>query len=475
MTAPAAVARSEPSISDSAEGAGFPTLATAVGAGFVLWGLLIGIQPLHDNSFLTHLATGRLIVDHGAIPRTDPYSFTAAGDPWVVQSWLASLLYGLADATGGLDGVRVLNALMVAGLAALVWHLARPARLVPRVLLAGLVASIGVGVWVERPLLIGLLAMAGVLVLTEGRADPRWAIPIMWIWVNSHGSFPLGFLAVGLLAVGTRLDGRRPSRELRVLAWMGAGTALAAINPLGPRLLLFPLEVLRKSDQFRGIEEWQPLRLDGVWPLLFVGQVLLAAALLARRRSWRVALPLVLFTGLALMSSRNVAVASLVLLPGMAVGAAGLGAVDGLRRSRAALGIVAVCVVAGCVLGVSALTGPDTELRPYPEQAVTWLEEHDRIDDRLIAPDYVGNYLEARYGARGAVFIDDRVDMYPAAVVDDSLVLLRAEPGWQEALDRYEPGAILWPEDKPLTPLLRASDAWRPVYEDTDWVVFEPA
>ena len=190
--------------------------------------------------------------------------------------------------------------------------------------------------------------------------------------------------------------------------------------------------MLRKSDQFRGIEEWQPLRLDGVWPLLFVGQVLLAAALLARRRSWRVALPLVLFTGLALMSSRNVAVASLVLLPGMAVGAAGIGAVDGLRRSRAALGIVAVCVVAGCVLGVSALTGPDTQLRPYPEQAVTWLEEHDRIDDRLIAPDYVGNYLEARYGARRAVFIDDRVDMYPAAVVDDSLVLLRAEPGWQD-------------------------------------------
>jgi hypothetical protein len=295
----------------------------------------------------------------------------------------------------------------------------------------------------------------------------------MWIWVNSHGSFPLGFLAVGLLVVGTRLDGRHPRRELRVLAWMGVGTALAAINPLGPRLLLFPLEVLRKSDQFRGIEEWQPLRLDGVWPLLFVGQVLLAAALLARRRSWRVALPLVVFTGLALMSSRNVAVASLVVLPGMAVGAAGLGAVDGLRRSRAALGIVAVCVVAGCVLGVSALTGSDTQLRPYPEQAVTWLEEHDRIDDRLITPDYVGNYLEARYGARGAVFIDDRVDMYPASVVDDSLVLLRAEPGWQAALDRYEPGAVLWPKDKPLTPLLERSTEWRPVYEDADWTVFE--
>jgi hypothetical protein len=345
---------------------------------------------------------------------------------------------------------------------------------VPRVVLAGIVASIGVGVWVERPLLIGLLAIAGVLALVEDRSDPRWAIPIMWIWVNSHGSFPLGFLAVGLLAVGTRLDGRRPGRELRVLAWMGVGTAFAALNPLGPRLLLFPLEVLRKSDQFRGVEEWQPLRLDSAWALLFVGQVLLAALLLARRRSWRVALPLVVFTGLALMSSRNVAVASLVLLPGMAICATGLGSVDGRRRSQAALAGIAVCVVAGLVLGVSALTGSDAQLRPYPEQAVTWLDDHGRLEDRLVAPDYVGNYLEARYGARGDVFIDDRVDMYPAAVVDDSLTLLRAEPGWQEALARYEPGAVLWPKDKPLTDLLEQSPDWRPVYEDADWTVFEP-
>ena len=64
---------------------------------------------------------------------------------------------------------------------------------------------------------------------------------------------------------GPRLDGRRHR-------------ARPPSTRSGPRLLLFPLEVLRKSDQFRGIEEWQPLRLDGVWPLLFVGQVLLAAA-----------------------------------------------------------------------------------------------------------------------------------------------------------------------------------------------------
>ncbi len=70
-----------------------------------MWGLSIGIDQLSDNSFFTHLATGRLILAHG-IPRHDVYSFTAAGEPWVVQSWLASLLYGWVDSWFGVVGLR---------------------------------------------------------------------------------------------------------------------------------------------------------------------------------------------------------------------------------------------------------------------------------------------------------------------------------------------------------------------------------
>ena len=221
---------------------------------------------------------------------------------------------------------------------------------------------------------------------------------------------------------------------------MGAGTLLGASTRSGPGSL-FPLELLAQERLSSGASRsGSRSGSTGRGRSLFLGQVLLAAALLARRRSWRAALPLVVFTGLALMSSRNVAVASLVILPGMAAVRPASARSTGCAAPGPRSASSAVCVVAGCVLGVSALTGPDTQLRPYPEQAVTWLEEHGRLDDRLVAPDYVGNYLEARYGARGAVFIDDRVDMYPASVVDDSLVLLRAEPGWQEVLDRYDAG-----------------------------------
>ncbi|MGH2684355.1 MAG: hypothetical protein ACRDJP_02680, partial [Actinomycetota bacterium] len=81
-----------------------PTLTGVVVLVLVVWAIGIGFFPLFDNSFLTHLATGRMIVDDWAIPRHDPFSFTASGEPWVVQSWLASVLYGAFEELWGGHG-----------------------------------------------------------------------------------------------------------------------------------------------------------------------------------------------------------------------------------------------------------------------------------------------------------------------------------------------------------------------------------
>src|SRR3954447_3092928 len=83
---------------------GLDFLFTAV---FALFGFGVGIERLSDNSFFTHLATGRWILDHG-IPRRDFYSFTAPGSKWVVQSWLAEVLYAQLDRSFGAFGIRVL-------------------------------------------------------------------------------------------------------------------------------------------------------------------------------------------------------------------------------------------------------------------------------------------------------------------------------------------------------------------------------
>src|SRR5258706_14462412 len=82
------------------------TWGTLIAVALAVWGWRIGLRPLGDNSFLTHLETGGRILDHG-IPRRDPYSFTEPGTPWVVQSWLASPWYGVLDRVRGWRALRL--------------------------------------------------------------------------------------------------------------------------------------------------------------------------------------------------------------------------------------------------------------------------------------------------------------------------------------------------------------------------------
>ena len=90
---------------------------------FAVGGLAVGIRPLHDNSFMWHLRTGRFILDHG-IPRQDPYSYTAAGTKWVAQSWLAELFYGIVNRLPGAFGLRLLGAALGLVVGAMLFHLA---------------------------------------------------------------------------------------------------------------------------------------------------------------------------------------------------------------------------------------------------------------------------------------------------------------------------------------------------------------
>lgn len=452
-----------------------PTLGAVIGGSFALWGLVVGLAPLRDNSFLTHLATGRLVLE-GGIPTADPYSWTALGRSWVVQSWLASLVYGLADQVGGGTALRLLMGALTATLAALVWRLTRPATsLIARVGITALAVGIGTEAWSERPLLFGLLFLALLLLAAEGSLDPRWAAPVLWLWVNSHGSFPLGLVALGVLALGRHLDGDSSRTERRVLGWALLGTLLGAVNPLGPRLLLFPVQLLSKQQTLHHIVEWKPPTFDTLGQRLFLLQVAVAIVLLVRRPSYRVALPLAVFTSAALLGMRNIPVASLVLVIGMAAGAVGLGSLDGARRSIATLGGAVVLAACSVLVVASALGQDNFALDAYPVDAVEWLDARGLVgtEVRLVSRDYVGNYLEALEGEDVRVFMDDRYDMFPADVADDYIDLVKGlDPG--VVLERYDTQVVLWNHETPFASWLEQSDDWGIVYDDEEWVVACP-
>src|SRR4030042_4468276 len=75
---------------------------------FAAWPLI----QFTDPDFWWHLRTGQLIVDTGSIPKADPFSYTAAGSPWIAHEWLSDLLiYGIESNVGYWGNVIFFGAL----------------------------------------------------------------------------------------------------------------------------------------------------------------------------------------------------------------------------------------------------------------------------------------------------------------------------------------------------------------------------
>ena len=133
-----------------------------------------GFTAVSSSDLWWHLAAGRWIGEHRALPATDSWSFTAAGRPWINHEWLADLIYhGWARAFGEPALVYWKWGVLVAAYLVLFHVLRRLTGSSPAswagVLLAAGLATPFLDI---RPHLYTLLGYALVLLLTLPRERP---------------------------------------------------------------------------------------------------------------------------------------------------------------------------------------------------------------------------------------------------------------------------------------------------------------
>lgn len=449
----------------------------------VVAGARLGLRPISDNSTLVHLRTGIDLVRTWHVPRSDPYSFTAPGHPWVVQSWFASLLYGLADRLGHHALVLLQGVLMgaVAGVTALAARSTSAWRSGLAALLAIAASAPG---WSPRPLLFELLCLALLIVVVERRASPLWLVPVVWLWVNTHGSWPVGLAWLAARTVGAAIDARgRPRAELRQLAGFGLGLAVSVANPLTWRLVAFPLVALHKRSTFQTIVEWRSPNFQD--PNTFIALVFVVASLVVLLRAalpWAQLLPVCGFLAMALVAERNLGPFAITLAPALGCALAGVelasprfvGRWDTVWRATAWRGAVvgvALAVAAGLVAWASQRR--TLALGTYPVAASDYLQRAGRLGPahRIAAIDVVGCFLIWRAGPSTKVFIDDRYDMYPQGVVDDARVLADGRGGVEGVLDRWQVDTVVWAANGALPSELLSQGGWRSAFDDGAWVV----
>jgi hypothetical protein len=312
-----------------------------------------------------HLATGRWVLEHGSVPREDPFSFTAKGLPWHGVSWLSDVAYALAHRAGGVAAVVVAKALVaslaigILGAATLALGAelggALAAMLAFAVVHQGRATTARPETWAAV-----LLALTVLLVARELRGRGRGALyaPLLtFVWTHVHTS---AVVAPAVLACGLAAKLATPERRWKRMGLVFLATAATLLLPSG-RDVLLTISMHRASVSpiaMRITQEWQRPQLgapDAIVPLVLVGLGLLGAALRWRRgraaQDAFVALLSILGLALWLAGDRNRTLLALLSAPGFAL--ALQAAAAGLARQGAGLLPRVVPVLGGLAVFVA--------------------------------------------------------------------------------------------------------------------------
>jgi hypothetical protein len=250
--------------------------------------LAIGGGVLVDPDTYWHIAVGRWIIAHGAVPHSDPFSFTMPGAPWTTPEWLSEVLIAEIHDHFGWAGLVATTALCVAGaLALLVRELLRSLPPIYAMIATALAWDFAQLHLLARPHMFTLpILVVWVAALVQarsaGRAPSLRVVPLMTLWANLHGSFMLGIGIAALLAgeavliAGDRATRLRATREWAIFG--ACSIAAALVTPIGIEGLLLPFTLTAPSFALSALQEWQSPNFQEIQPVELWIMAILAGA-----------------------------------------------------------------------------------------------------------------------------------------------------------------------------------------------------
>jgi hypothetical protein len=275
----------------------------------------LGGKVLGDPDIYWHIAVGRWILAHRAVPHVGIFSGTMPHVPWVAHEWLSEIVLAWFFDCFGWAGLVIATALCVALALAtllrmLLGSLAPVHALIATILAYGLVAPhiLARPHIFTLPILVAWVA-ALVRARNEDRAPSLWLVSLIILWANLHGGYVFGLgLAAFLGAEAILLAPDWPTRLRAGRGWaiFGVLSLIAAlITPFGIDGLLLPLRLSQMSFALAQVVEWRSPDFQSFQPLeLWIMFVLVAAFSLGWRLPLTRALLLLLLLHMALQHLR---------------------------------------------------------------------------------------------------------------------------------------------------------------------------
>ena len=246
---------------------------------------------VYEKDFWQHLAVGRAIWHEHRVPTTQLWTWPTYGAPDVNSSWgFRALLWPLwqAGGVGGLFAWRWFTTLVVFGLGFVTARRMGARGFTPLVVIALCALTYRQRSQVRPETLASVWLALSILLLESRRhaaagRDRVWLMaPILWAWINTHISYPLGLVVLGVYSIGgrSRASAGAVAVPSAVTPWLAAfaGVALGLMNPFGVAALTQPFEYFfgQRSDPIlRIVPELWPLdlrvNLTNLLPLVVFG------------------------------------------------------------------------------------------------------------------------------------------------------------------------------------------------------------
>ncbi|MES1206824.1 MAG: hypothetical protein ABUS79_12880 [Pseudomonadota bacterium] len=457
----------------------------------------ITTQGFFDPDGFHAMALFREWLRTGTLPRADTFAFTQTVVPAVHHEWGAgAVLYLLSTklGAGGVMAARWLISTAVVVVAVRAAARRAPAAVVafcagPAALLAALAFT------TIRAGLYTMLFLAVILAAIDAdREHPRpgrfllvW-LPLAVLWINLHGGWIVGAVAVALHA-GEQALRRRPWWHLAV--GVAAVPVLMALTPYGRDYFTgWWRSITLRRDM---IAEWAPLMHSGyVLGLAAFGLAMLLLVYAVARRGLRACpgLPFVLATAWAgWRHERHVAlfaVAWFCAVPGW-LAATPLGALldRAVARRRVAFVVTLAALAAGIGLVAVALPQHPFTLRlpaqasdlgaapvVYPAGATAYLDRAG-FRGRVVTSFVNGGFVIWKLHPAARVSFDGRYEVaYRLESLGEDRTIHGARPGWQQVLARYAPDVVLVQRDEPLARALPDATGLTRVYRDDAYDVW---
>jgi hypothetical protein len=428
-----------------------------------------------DPDTYWHLASGKWMLDHGQLLRTDVFSSTVSGQPYSVGEWLGQIVLYVAYLAGGWTGLVILRGLLVGVCAFFITRVAlrggAPVIVAVPVSCAALLLS--EIVWTDRPHLFTLalfpLLLDLLLIARAGRVRLLLVVPpLILLWTNLHGGYAVGLALVGIFTLEALLT-RRSFAPFAITAM----TALAA-SLVDPGSLGLGAAAAHATAPPRFIVEESPP--DVTRPAGFLFAAFIIGTLALAMRGGGTLLDLLLIAPLlwlGLSAQRHMPYFAFAAVPfiSMVVARAWAPLERWVARRRpypraAVLGFgvgAAAMALVGLIFVPSA---PDE--KAYPTAALAAV----RSSSGVLLNEYDwGGYLIWRAPER-PVFVDGRLFPFLPNVFADWREAVELGPRWKEVLDRYKVAQVLLRPDRALVSALR-EQGWRVVTEDARAVLLE--